>query len=164
MAKKAWISFPLITSGDASDASVVTFLKGGLKKELEVETAAFVTKWLMDKDVPFKVDFDSAAVDRNLVLEALPRRLQRVLGYKVSSATEATDGSQVEQVAAVEEAGGAAQVAEVKPAVVVEPVAEVKEAGPAEQVAEVEQVAAVEETGAERPGGDEGMEGSSELR
>jgi len=163
MAKKAWISFPLITSGDASDASVVTFLKGGLKKELEVETAAFVTKWLMDKDVPFGVDFDSCGVDRALVIEGLPKRLQKILGSTVPVVSETADTTQVETVPAVAEAGGAAQVVEVKPAGVVEPVAEVKEAGPAEQVAEVEQVAAVEETGAVRPGGEGGVTGSSEL-
>ena len=78
--KKVWVSFPLITWRETSDASVVAFLKGGLKKELEVETAAFVTKWLMDKQIPFSVDFDSSTLDRNLVMQTLPRPLQKSLG------------------------------------------------------------------------------------
>src|ERR1035441_1617366 len=78
--KKVWVSFPLITWRETSDASVVAFLKGGLKKVLEVETAAFVTKWLMDKDVPFSVDFDSSTLDRNLVMQTLPGPLQKSLG------------------------------------------------------------------------------------
>jgi len=61
MAKKVWISIPLITVSEANDAAVVSFLKGGLKKELEVETAAFITKWLVDKDVLFGIDFETTA-------------------------------------------------------------------------------------------------------
>jgi len=38
---------------EVSDAAVVSFLKEGQKKELEVEIGAFITKWLMDKNVPF---------------------------------------------------------------------------------------------------------------
>jgi hypothetical protein len=83
MSKKVWISLPLITS------------------------TAFITKWLMDKGVPFSIDFESSTLDRNLVLEGLPRRLQKVLGYKISAAGEAgVDGGQTEAV----EAGATAPV------------------------------------------------------
>src|SRR5690348_1505831 len=103
MAKKVWISLPLTTSCDASDASVVAFLKGGPKKELEVETAAFVTKWLMDKDVPFGVDFDSCGVDRALVIEALPKRLQKVLGVAIPAVAETAEAPQLEDTPPVAE-------------------------------------------------------------
>src|ERR1051325_4949661 len=86
MPKKVWLSLPLITSTDPADSSVVGFTKGGQKKELEIEVAAFITKWLMDKNVPFSIDFESSAIDRDVVIEALPKRLQRALGYKVSAA------------------------------------------------------------------------------
>lgn len=85
MAKKYWVSLPLITAADVKDEAVVSFLKGGAKKELEVETAAFILKWLMDKNVPFGIDFESCTVDRAVVLDALPRRLQKALGHKVSA-------------------------------------------------------------------------------
>src|ERR1039458_8523127 len=130
MAKKAWISLPLITSCDASDASVVTFLKGGLKKDLEVETAAFVQKWLMDRDIPFGVDFASASVDRALVIESLPKRLQKILGPTVPVSAEAGDVPTVEEAAQVVEAGAT------------EPVGAVEAAGPVEQGAVIEEVAA----------------------
>src|ERR1035437_6705111 len=91
MAKKVWMSFPLTTSCDASDASVVAFLKGGQKKELEVEVAAFVTKWMMDRDVPFGIAFDSCGVDRAVVIESLPKRLQKILGASVPVVAEAVD-------------------------------------------------------------------------
>ena len=146
MAKKAWISLPLITSCDASDASVVTFLKGGLKKDLEVETAAFVQKWLMDRDIPFGVDFASASVDRALVIESLPKRLQKILGPTVPVSAEAGDVPTVGKAPQVVEAGA------------VEPVGAVEAAGPVEQVAEIEEVAA------ELPGENGDMDGSSELR
>ena len=86
MSKKVWVSLPLITTTDLKDESVVGFLKGGVKKELETETAVFITKWLMDKSVPFSIDFESATVDQNAVLEALPRRLQRLLPQKGTAA------------------------------------------------------------------------------
>jgi hypothetical protein len=139
-------SFPLSTSCDANDASVVTFLKGGLKKELEVETAAFLTKWLMDRDVPFGVDFDSSGVDRALVIESLPKRLQKALGATAPVIAEAVDIPQVGEGAQVAETGAAGQVAEIP------------EPGAAEEVA------AVEEVGAGLPGEDGDMDGSSELR
>jgi hypothetical protein len=116
MAKKVWISFPLITTSDLKEESVVTFLKGGQKKILEVEVAAFVTKWLMDRDVPFGIDFDSCGVDRAVVIESLPKRLQKILGATapviaetadvarvVADSTEVVEAGTVEQVAAVEE-------------------------------------------------------------
>ena len=163
MAKKAWISLPLITSCDASDASVVTFLKGGLKKDLEVETAAFVQKWLMDRDIPFGVDFASASVDRALVIESLPKRLQKILGATVPVASDAIDVPQVEEAAQVVEAGATEPVtveeeaAQVDEAAEVEPVAEVHEAGAAELIAEVADV------GADLPAGDGGADKSLEL-
>ena len=80
---KSWISLPLVTASDPKDESVVSFLKGGSKKDLEVEVAAFITKWLMDRDVPFGIDFDSCGVDRALVIESLPKRLQKILGGTV---------------------------------------------------------------------------------
>jgi hypothetical protein len=86
MSKKVWVSLPLITTTDLKDEAVVGFLKGGVKKELDTETAVFITKWLMDKSVPFSIDFDSAMVDQNAVLEALPRRLQRLLPQKGAAA------------------------------------------------------------------------------
>ena len=88
MAKKVWISLPLITTADATDATVVGFTKGGQKKELEFEVAVFITKWLMDKSVPFGIDFESSCVDREGVLAALPRRLQRILGFKAPGSAE----------------------------------------------------------------------------
>jgi hypothetical protein len=88
MAKKYWISLPLIAVENATDAAVAAFTKGGPKKELEVEVAAVIMKWLMDRNVPFTIDFDSATVDRTAAFEALPRRLQKALGYKAPVASE----------------------------------------------------------------------------
>jgi hypothetical protein len=88
MAKKVWISLPLTTTADATDQAVTGFTKGGPKKELEVETAAFIMKWLIDRNLPFGIDFESLTVDRNHVFEALPRRLQRALGYKATGTAE----------------------------------------------------------------------------
>ena len=162
MAKKAWISLPLTTTCDASDASVVTFLKGGLKKDLEVETAAFVQKWLMDRDIPFGVDFASASVDRALVIESLPKRLQKILGATVPVASDAIDVPQVEEAAQVVEAGATEPVTVKEEAAQVdeaadEAVAEVHEAGAAELIAEVADV------GADLPAGDGGADKSLEL-
>ncbi len=84
----------MTTEADPADAAVASFLKEGLKRELEVDTAAFVMKWLMDRDVPFSIDFESATVDRDAVLGALPRRLQKVLGYKATATTEAGAGDE----------------------------------------------------------------------
>src|ERR1035438_8738431 len=95
MAKKVWISFPLVTTRDLKEESVVTFLKGGQKKDLEVETAAFVTKWLMDRDIPFGIDFDSCGVDRTIVIESLPKRLQKILGASVPRSEERRVGKEV---------------------------------------------------------------------
>mgnify|MGYP007127533760 CR=1 FL=1 len=50
MSKKVWISLPLISAEQGPEASVSSFLKGGQRKELEVETAAFIMKWLLDKE------------------------------------------------------------------------------------------------------------------
>ena len=138
MAKKVWISLPLITSCEAGDASVVSFLKGGTKKDLEVEVAAFITKWLMDRDVPFGIDFDSCGVDRALVIESLPKRLQKILGATAPVVAEPGE------VAPSEEAGAVAQTAE----------------GAEAEVADAEAAEAAEEL----PGGDAGKDGSSELR
>src|ERR1035438_10821678 len=114
MAKKVWISFPLITTSDLKEESVVTFLKGGQKKDLEVEVAAFVTKWLMDKDVPFGIDFDSCGVDRALVTESLPKRLQKILGATVPVVVETVDTPQVvAETTEIAEAGAAEQVPEI---------------------------------------------------
>ena len=85
---KYWISLPLATASDPKDESVVSFLKGGTKKGLEVEVAAFITKWLMDRDIPFGIDFDSCGVDRALVIESLPKRLQKILGATASVVAE----------------------------------------------------------------------------
>jgi hypothetical protein len=82
VAKKAWILLPLITATDLKDESVVAFLKGGVTKDLEIEAAAFITRWLMHKSIPFARDFEASPIDRDTVLEALPRRLQKVLGFK----------------------------------------------------------------------------------
>jgi hypothetical protein len=54
MAKKVRISIPLITASEANDVSVVRLLKGGLKKELEVETAAFLTKCMFRQGRPVR--------------------------------------------------------------------------------------------------------------
>jgi hypothetical protein len=129
MAKKVWISFPMTAARDASDASVATFLKGGQKKELEVEVAAFITKWLMDKDVPFGIDFDSCGVDRTVVIESLPKRLQKILGATVPVITETADVLLVEKGTQVDDAGAA------EPA---PPAAEIEDAIAVEQVAAAE--------------------------
>ena len=154
MAKKVWISFPLITTSDLKEESVVTFLKGGQKKDLEVEVAAFVTKWLMDRDVPFGIDFDSCGVDRTVVIESLPKRLQKILGATVPVVAER--GEVAPQVVAeptdVVEAGAAEQVAAVEEAV------------PSEDAGAVVNAEEVQEVGAVVPGVDELTEGSSELR
>ena len=147
MAKKVWISFPMTAARDASDASVVTFLKGGQKKDLEIEVAAFVTKWLMDRDVPFGIDFDSCGVDRAAVIELLPKRLQKILGASVPVVVETAEGAQVEKSVAVEK--GAA----VEPA---PPVAEI------EVAAGIEQVAEVDDAEAELAGEDDDTGASSE--
>lgn len=151
MAKKVWISFPLTTSCDASDASVVSFLKGGLKKELEVEVAAFITKALMDKDVPFGIDFDSCGVDRALVIEALPKRLQKILGATVPVVSDPV----------VTEPG---EVAPAHEGVAVEQTAEVEQAAQVAEAGAVEEVAEATEAAGELPGGDGVMAGPSELR
>jgi hypothetical protein len=153
MAKKVWISFPLITTSDLKEESVVTFLKGGQKKELEVEVAAFVTKWLMDKDVPFGIDFDSCGVDRALVTESLPKRLQKILGATVPVVVEAADIPQVvAETTEVVEAPQGEQVAAIEETVLGE------DAGAAEEIAEAAEVAE------EPSGGDVGEDGPSELR
>jgi hypothetical protein len=154
MAKKVWISFPLITTSDLKEESVVTFLKGGQKKELEVEVAAFVTKWLMDRDVPFGIDFDSCGVDRAIVIESLPKRLQKILGATTAPAiAETADVPQVvAETTQIAEAGAAEQV----PAV--------EEAMPGEDARAVEEVAEAEELAAEPHAEDRGIDGSSELR
>ena len=153
MAKKVWISFPLITTSDLKEESVVTFLKGGQKKDLEVEAAAFITKWLMDKDVPFGIDFDSCGVDRTVVIESLPKRLQKILGASVPVVVETADAPPVvAETTQIAEAGAAEQV----PAV--------EEAMPGEDAGALEQVTDVEELAAGLPGGDGDMDGSSELR
>jgi hypothetical protein len=142
MTKKVWISFPLITTSDLKDESVVAFLKGGQKKDLEVEVAAFVTKWLMDKDVPFWLDFESCGVDRAVVIESLPKRLQKILGASapVIAGTAVADPGEVAQVepesTEVVEVGAADQVGEA------EVVDQVEGPAAVEDVAEVEAVGA----------------------
>ncbi len=155
MAKEVWISFPLITTTDLKDESVVTFLKGGLKKELEVETAAFLTKWLMDKDVPFGVDFDSSGVDRSLVIESLPKRLQKILAPVIAEPVVVPVGEAVKQV---EDAGSVEEVTVAEEATDVEEAADVEQGGATEKVAEFPDVAA------ELPSGDADSDGPSELR
>jgi len=146
MAKKVWISFPLTTSSEANDASVVSFLKGGQKKELEVEIAAFITKWLIDKSVPFAIDFASSTVDRNVVVEALPKRLQKLLVVAAPVAPENVAVPEGEKAAVIEESG------------VTEPIPHVEEVGAVEQVAEVEEIVA--EASGDEPRADD----PSELR
>ena len=106
MAKKVWLSLPLVTTADLKDESVVSFLKGGSKKDLELEVAAFITKWLMDRDVPFGIDFESCGVDRALVIESLPKRLQKILG----SAAVAVESGEVAPTEDTPEVGGAEAV------------------------------------------------------
>ncbi len=116
MAKKVWVSLPLTVAAEATDEAVVAFTKGGPKKELEVEVAAFIMKWLMDRNVPFVIDFESSTVDRKAALDALPRRLQKALGYKTGTQSEdVPEGAQAPQsptdsgpdsVVAVEPNGG----------------------------------------------------------
>jgi hypothetical protein len=152
MAKKVWISFPLITTSDLKEESVVTFLKGGQKKDLEVEVAAFVTKWLMDRDVPFGIDFDSCGVDRTVVIESLPKRLQKILGATVPAAVETANAPQVvAETMEVVEAGAGEQVA-------------AEETVPGEGAGAAEEIAEAAETAAEPSDGDRGENGSSELR
>ena len=151
MAKKVWISFPLITTSDLKEESVVTFLKGGQKKELEVEVAAFVTKWLMDKDVPFGIDFDSCGVDRALVTESLPKRLQKILGATVPVVAERGEVAPSDEAENAVEAASGGQVA------VVDETAQVDDTGALEQVPDVEELAT------ELPGVDEITDGPSEL-
>ena len=154
MAKKVWMSLPLVTTADLKEESVVTFLKGGQKKELEVEVAAFVTKWLMDKDVPFGIDFDSCGVDRAAVIELLPKRLQKILVASVPVVVETADVPQVvAETTEVVEAGAAEQVAAVEEA-----------AGPEEDAGALEPLPDVEELAAEPHAEDRGIDGSSELR
>ena len=150
MAKKVWISFPLITTSDLKEESVVSFLKGGQKRDLEVEVAAFVTKWLMDKDVPFGIDFDSCGVDRTVVIESLPKRLQKILVASVPVVVETADvvPQVVAETTAVVEAPQGEQVAAIEQTVPGE------DAGAAEEIAEA---------AAEPSGGDGGENGPSEL-
>src|ERR1035438_3390829 len=136
MAKKVWISFPLITTSDLKEESVVTFLKGGQKKDLEVEVAAFVTKWLMDRDVAFGIDFDSCGVDRAVVIESLPKRLQKILGATAAVIAETADVTQVvTETMEVVEAGAGEQVA-------AEETVPGEGAGAVEEIAEAAEVAA----------------------
>lgn len=104
MAKKVWVSLPLIPTTDPADAMVGNFLKGGQRKTLEIETAAFVTKWCMDNSIPFSIDFESATVERNLVMEALPKRLQKILGHLATptALSEAASSAQGEPLVAAE--------------------------------------------------------------
>lgn len=153
MAKKVWISFPLITTIDPKEESVVTFLKGGQKRELEVEVAAFVTKWLMDRDVPFGIDFDSCGVDRTVVIESLPKRLQKILG---ATAPVIAENAGILQVVA-----DSTEVVETGPA---EQVAAVEEAVPGEEAGRTEKTADAADATVELSGVDGGEDGSSELR
>ena len=160
MAKKVWISFPLITTSDLKDDAVVTFLKGGQKKELEIEVAAFVTKWVTDKDVPFVIDFDSCGVDRTAVIESLPKRLQKILAPVIAEPV-------VVPVAAAAQVLNVVQVAEipqVADASAVEAVAAVEEAAQVQETGASEEVAEIEESTTELPAGDGGVDGPSELR
>src|ERR1035441_2642777 len=159
MAKKVWISFPLITTSDLKEESVVTFLKGGQKKDLEVEVAAFVTKWLMDKDVPFGIDFDSCGVDRALVIESLPKRLQKILAPIIAEPVVVPVA-----VAAVLEVVQAAEIPPVADASAVEAVAVLEEAVQVQETGASEEVAEIEEIEAGVPGGDDGTDGPSEVR
>jgi hypothetical protein len=96
MAKRVWVSLPLTTTTDLADSAVVGFLKGG-KKTLEIETGAFITKWLVEKSVPFSIDFDSATVDRKLVMEALPDPIQKSL--EILAAAAPAEAGQAPQTA-----------------------------------------------------------------
>jgi hypothetical protein len=149
MARKVWISFPLIRASETSDAAVVSFLKGGLKKELELEAAAFITKWMFDKDVPFSIDFDSATVDRNLVMAALPKRIQKALGVAIPVVVEAGQAVSVEATAEVVEA---VEIDE----------SEAVETADAEETTAVKRTAEVPVGAAERSGGDSGSNGPVE--
>jgi hypothetical protein len=151
MAKRVWIAFPLTAGCDASDASVVTFLKGGQKKDLEVEVAAFVTKWLLDKDVPFGIAFDSCGIDRAAVIESLPKRLQKILGATAPVIAET----------AVADPGEIASIAEAAP---VEQVAVVAAAASVEDTGAVETVQAADAVAPEPSGSDGAVCGPSELR
>ena len=148
MAKKVWISFPLITTSDLKEESVVAFLKGGQKKEIEVEVAAFVTKWLMDRDVPFGIDFDSCGVDRAIVIESLPKRLQKILAPVIAEPVAIPEGQGVTQVADVGAVGDAVVVGETT---------DVEEGGAAQEVADVPDVTAELPTGDLDSGGPSGL-------
>jgi hypothetical protein len=126
---KCWISLPLVTASDPKDESVVSFLKGGTKKDLEVEVAAFITKWLMDKDVPFGIDFDSCAVDRALVIESLPKRLQKVLGITTAAPAEPGEVAPGDEGGAAERTTDIAETVQAADSGVFENVAEAPEVG-----------------------------------
>jgi hypothetical protein len=100
MTKRVWIAIPLITTAEATREDLMAFLQNRTKREIDLETAAFIMKSLMDRNAPFTIDFESATIDRNVVLEALPKRLQRALGYKASGAADSGgEDVQVENVA-----------------------------------------------------------------
>ena len=112
MAKKVcWISIPLATASEANDAAVVSFLKGGLKKELEAETATFITKWMSDKSIPFRIDVERSSPDRNHVVAPLPQVSQNAADCvtvpvvaetdKVGEMAEHNADNAVEQIAEV---------------------------------------------------------------
>lgn len=128
MAKKVWLSFPLITASEANDAAVVSFLKGGLKKELEVETATFITKWMLGKSVPFVIAVESSSLERNLVVAPSPQEeLQTAPGVVPVPAVAETDRV-IEAGDVAEHSADTAveQIAEVS--AVVEPAGEQEEA------------------------------------
>jgi hypothetical protein len=83
MAKRVWVSLPLTTT-DLTDSGVVGFLKGG-KRKLEIETGAFITKWLADRSVPFTIDYASSTLDQSIVMAALPASIQRASENSVAA-------------------------------------------------------------------------------
>jgi hypothetical protein len=120
----------LTTTTDLTDSEVVGFLKGG-KKTLEIETGAFITKWLADKSVPFTIDFASSTLDRSLVMAALPGSIQQasknpVVGLSVPQTEPPTPAvtSADEASTSVELPAVATPAATAKPTPVELPVAE----------------------------------------
>ena len=94
--KKIWVSTPLVTL-NVTDPAVVNFLENS-RKDLEVQTAAFITQYLMDNNVPFAVDFDSTKLEKESVLRSIPRRLQRMLGFKSVKAVATSESNDSEEL------------------------------------------------------------------
>lgn len=78
--KKVWISIPIVTN-EPTNTAAVDFLENG-RKDLEVKTAAFIAQYLFDNCTKFSVDFESTKIQKESVLASIPRRIQRLIGFK----------------------------------------------------------------------------------